>query len=66
MSSPAGTCYELAYLSVHKAMPTFVVGTLGSEPQCMYLVGDLWGLQPLLEQSILGCVSIQLSVLLFL
>lgn len=32
----------------------------------MYLVGDLWGLQPLQGQSVLGCVSIQLSVLLFL
>lgn len=28
----------------------------------MYLVGDLWGLQSLQGQSILGCVSIQLSV----
>lgn len=28
----------------------------------MYLVGDLWELQPLQGQSILGYVSIQLSV----
>jgi hypothetical protein len=26
MSSPAGTCCELAYLSAHQVMPTFVVG----------------------------------------
>lgn len=32
----------------------------------MYLVGDLWELQSLQGQSILGCVSIQLSVVLFL
>lgn len=47
-------------------LPLWWETALGSEPQCMYLVGDLLGLQPLWGQSILGCVSIQLSVLLFL
>lgn len=53
-------------LFTRPCLPLWWETTLGCEPQCMYLVGDLWGLQPLQEQSILGCVSIQLSVLLFL
>lgn len=53
-------------LLTRSCLPLWWETTLGSEPQCMYLVGDLWGLQSLQGQSILGCVSIQLSVVLFL
>lgn len=67
MSSPAGTCCEPAYLSAHQAMPTFVVGNNSGLFASVYVSGGrLWGLQPLQGQSILGCVSIRLSVVLFL